>query len=127
MRDQVLFEYAVIRLVPRVERAEFLNVGVVLFCAQKRFLSLRFKLDEVRINAFSADVDMDFIRRQLLAFELICNGAEEGGAIAQESISYRFRWLTANRSTILQFSKVHPGFCKDPSEELVELFRKLVL
>jgi len=110
-----------------VERAEFLNIGVLLFCSQKKFLGIRFHLDEQKINCFSTDVELPFIHQQLSAFELICKGARQGGALAQESIAYRFRWLASNRSTILQCSKIHPGFCKDPEVTLNDLFEKMVL
>lgn len=127
MQEQKSYEYTVIRLVPCVERAEFLNIGVMLYCREKKFLDLRFHLDETKIQSFSPDLDLDFIEQQLIAFGLICAGAKEGGLLAQEPINYRFRWLAANRSTILQCSKVHTGLTKDPKGTLNDLLRKMVL
>jgi hypothetical protein len=127
MQDQYLFEYAVIRLVPRVEREEFLNIGVLLYCPAKDFLELRYHVDEAKARAFCPDTDLAFVCKQLDAFEAISRGGREGGAIARQPLSYRFRWLSANRSTIIQFSKVHPGFCENPERTLSLLFEKLVL
>lgn len=127
MQEKDLFEYAVIRVVPRVEREEFLNVGVVLYCAKKRFLQVAFNLDESRLAAFSPELDIGEVKAYLCAFELICQGAAAGGKIAKIPIAERFRWLTATRSTVVQTSKVHPGFCGDPVEMLQRLFMQLVL
>ena len=127
MQEQISYEYTVIRWVPRVERAEFLNIGVILFCKQRKFLAMRFQLDSEKINLFSSEVDFDFLEKQLQAFQLICSGDKQGGAMAKETINYRFRWLAANRSTIIQCSKVHPGLCDDPEFTLNDLFHKMVL
>lgn len=130
MPEHLLYEYAVMRLVPYVERAEFLNIGVLLFCAQKRFLSLRFEVNETRIRCFSpreASVFISLAQQQMTAFSEICKGSVSGGSLSQETLAYRFRWLAANRSTIIQSSKVHPGFCKDPERKLEDLFEKMVL
>lgn len=126
MQEQKSYEYTVIRLVPCVERAEFINIGAMLYCREKKFLDLRFHLDEKKINSFSPDLDLDFIEQQLIAFGFICAGAKQGGLLAQEPINYRFRWLAANRSTILQCSKVHTGLTKDPEGTLNDLLRKMV-
>jgi hypothetical protein len=127
MQDSQLFEYAVIRVVPKVEREEFLNVGVVLFCARKKFLQVIYSLDEERILAFDSKTDIDEIRAYLSAFERICNGVPGSGAIGKLPIAERFRWLTATRSTVVQTSKVHPGFCGDPAEALKRLYSEMVL
>ncbi len=127
MRGKYLFEYAVVRLVPRVEREEFLNVGVVLYCRDLKFLDVRFTLNTEKLHALCPEVDTDNIARYLTAFEHICRGLPDSGPIAQFDIASRFRWLTANRSTVIQASKVHPGFCDDPAEMLEKLHRKLVL
>lgn len=127
MPEKHLFEYAVIRLVPRVEREEFLNVGVVLYCRDLQFLSCRYTLDKERLQSLCADFDCDEVEEHLRAFEWICNGDAKGGAIAKLDIASRFRWLTATRSTIVQSSKVHPGFSEDPKETLEKLHGQLVL
>lgn len=122
-----LFEYAVIRVVPRVEREEFMNVGVVLYCAKQRFLQVMFQLDEDRLQAFSPDLDISEVNAYLCAFQHICNGSISGGRIARLPIAERFRWLTATRSTVVQTSRVHPGFCSDPAEALQRLYMQMVL
>lgn len=127
MQDKHLFEYAVIRVVPRVEREEFLNVGVILYCQKQRFLQLLFTLDENRLGIFRDCLDMGELREHLQAFEKICRGEKEGGPIARLDMAARFRWLTATRSTIVQVSKVHAGFCSHPGQELERLFQQLVL
>jgi hypothetical protein len=127
MQEKTLFEYAVIRVVPRVEREEFLNVGVVLFCAKQKFLQAVFALDEQRLKALSVDLDIDEVKQHLCAFEQICIGGKHGGPIGKLDIASRFRWLTATRSTVVQCSKVHPGFCEDAAETLNKLHQQLVL
>lgn len=121
-----LFEYAVIRLVPRVEREEFLNVGVILYCASEVFLQTRWALPETRLRAFSADTDLNEVCDRLRAFERICAGRRQGGTIGQLPIASRFRWLTATRSTIIQTSAVHPGLCTSAVDTLDRLFTQLV-
>lgn len=127
MPAQQLFEYAVVRIVPQVEREEFLNVGVVLYCSGAKFLQVKFNLDKQRLSAFSEKLDVSDVQEYLCAFEQICKGAEAGGPIAKLPIAERFRWLTATRSTIVQSSKVHPGLCDDPAEMLNSLFAQMVL
>jgi hypothetical protein len=127
MHEKYLFEYAVIRIVPKVEREEFLNVGIILYCKDQRFLQTMYTLNEERLRALDANADIDEIKAYLQAFEKISRGAREGGPIAQLDIASRFRWLTAQRSTILQTSRVHPGFCKNPQEALIRLHEQLVL
>ena len=126
MQGKQLFEYAVIRVVPRVEREEFCNIGVILFSKKAKFLQCRFFLDETRLRALYKDLDLEELKLYLHSFELICRGSKQGGPIAQFDQPGRFRWLTATRSTILQSSKVHPGFCDEPEKALVELFEQLV-
>lgn len=126
MRDKKLYEYAIIRLVPKVERGEFINIGVILLSKEFNFLEMKYQLDEERINAFSSDVDIDQVRDYLCAWEKVCRGGEEGGKIGSLEIRVRFRWLTANRSTIIQSSPVHPGFCSEPKAALEKLFSKFV-
>ncbi|WP_266205342.1 DUF3037 domain-containing protein [Pontibacter kalidii] len=127
MQEKHLFEYAVIRAVPRVEREEFLNVGVILFCSSKGFLQTKYALNENRLCAFFPGIDLQELRERLCAFEKVCAGRKEGGPIGQLGTASRFRWLTANRSTIVQTSQVHPGLCDNPQETLDRLFEQLVL
>ncbi len=121
-----LFEYAVIRVVPRVEREEFINVGVVVYCASKGFLQTKFHLPAERLLAFSNVPDYDEIAARLQAFERICAGRRTGGPIGQLPTASRFRWLTATRSTVVQTSSVHPGLCADPQLTLDRLYEQLV-
>lgn len=127
MHEKHLFEYAVIRVMPRVEREEFLNVGIVLYCAKQKYLRSIFSLDIKRLTAFSASLDVEEVKENLLAFERISAGAEGSGTIGQYDMASRFRWLTATRSTVVQCSKVHPGFCVDAEETLLKLQEQLVL
>ena len=122
-----LFEYAVLRVVPRVEREEFLNMGVVLFCRSQCFLQCRFALPADRLLAFAgAGLDLADLAARLRAFEKICEGRRAGGPIGQLGAAERFRWLTATRSTVLQTSAVHPGLCADAPATLARLFQELV-
>ena len=127
MPGKHLFEYAVIRVVPRVEREEFLNVGVILYCKDKKFLQCRYLLNKERLNAICDSLDCNEVEEHLKSFERICNGDKDGGPIAQLDLASRFRWLTATRSTVVQSSKVHPGFCDEPEPALEKLFSQLVL
>ncbi|THU30381.1 DUF3037 domain-containing protein [Niastella caeni] len=127
MQEKYLFEYAVIRIVPKVEREEFCNVGIILYCKAQKFLQTKHTVNESRIRSLDEKADIAEIQAYLQAFEKICKGAKDGGPIAQLDMPSRFRWLTAQRSTILQTSRVHPGFCKDPQEALARLHDQLVL
>lgn len=127
MQENNLFEYAVIRLVPRVEREEFLNVGIILFCKKKKFLKVLYTIDENKIDAIAKSIDLEEFRAHLMAFYDIALGAKNSGPIGELELAERFRWLTATRSTILQSSKVHPGLCFDPQKTLDKLFAQLVL
>jgi hypothetical protein len=126
MQENHQFEYAVIRVVPKVEREEFINVGVILFCAKQKYLRCLFQLDPERLKVFKELPDVDELKEHILSFERICKGGPDGGPIGKLSLAERFRWLTATRSTILQTSKVHPGLCTDPEEMTVRLFRQMV-
>jgi hypothetical protein len=126
MQGKHLFEYAVIRVVPRVEREEFVNVGVIVYCSSQRFLQTMFQLNEERLKAFSEDLDFEILYKRLYAFEQICSGKLEGGPIGKLPIASRFRWLTAARSTVVQTSRVHPGLCENADETLTRLYEQLV-
>lgn len=127
MQEQHLYEYATIRLVPRVDREEFLNVGVVLFCKKQRYLKAHYHIDAPRLLAAFPTLDISVMEQYLAAFKNICVGGKSGGVIGSLDAPSRFRWLTATRSTVVQTSKVHPGFCTDLDAALNELFEKLVL
>ena len=127
MQENHLFEYAVIRVVPRVEREEFLNAGVILFCKKQKYLNTKITLNTERLRAFSPDIDINEVEEHLRAFERICSGGPGSGPIGQLDVASRFRWLTATRSTVVQTSKVHPGFCNDLQAALQKLHAELVL
>ncbi len=122
-----LYEYAVIRIVPLVEREEFMNVGVILYCADKKYLDVLYHLDADRLLKLSGQLDMADLQCYMDAFTNICRGSKDAGPVARLTVPERFRWLTATRSTVVQTSKVHPGFCEDPAVTLKELFTQLVL
>lgn len=126
MQEKHLFEYAVIRVVPRVEREEFMNVGVIVYCQSQRFLSVKYHLPAERLQCFSSDLDIEEIEKNLHAFEQISKGGRESGPIGQQPIVSRFRWLTATRSTVLQTSPVHLGLCDDLDGKIESLFKNLV-
>ena len=127
MQERQLYEYAVIRVMPRVEREEFLNVGVVLYCASKKFLQATYILDNNRVKAFCKSCDAHQVEAYLKAFQNICKGNGDAGPISLLPAAARFRWLTATRSTVVQTSRVHPGLCIDPGEMLEKLFKDLVV
>jgi hypothetical protein len=120
------FQYAIVRVVPRVERGECLNVGVILLCRPKRFLGARIALDERRLAAFAPDLDPASIRPHLDAIERIAAGDTAAGPIARLGTAERFHWLVAPSSTIIQASEVHTGLCDDPATELDHLVTTLV-
>jgi hypothetical protein len=122
------FEYAVLRVAPRVERGELVNVGVVLFCRTRRFLGVRVALGERQVtalNALAPGVDLDQVRAHLASIEAIVAGASTAGPIAELEAPERFRWVTAPSSTVIQPSDVHGGMTEDPEASLRELFEKL--
>jgi len=127
MSEKQVYEYAFIRYVPRVEREEFLNVGVIVFCKAQRFLQMKYQIDANRLQAFSAGTDLTELEQYLEAWDAICQGKAQDQPIAQLDPASRFRWLTATRSTIIQCSRVHPGLCTDPAAVLDDLFSKYVL
>jgi hypothetical protein len=120
------FQYAVIRVVPRVERGECLNAGVVLLCRPKRFLAARVALDEGRLRALAPAVDPATIEEHLAAIERVAAGDPAAGPIARLGQGERFHWLVAPSSTVIQPSEVHTGLCEDPAAELEHLMDRLV-
>jgi hypothetical protein len=127
MPEKHLYEYAVIRIVPRVEREEFINAGVIMYCGTLRFLEVKCTMPKDRLKAFGGGVlDITEIETRLKAFEQVCKGGKEGGPIGHLPLAARFRWLTASRSTVVQTSKVHPGLCTDAKATLEILYEQLV-
>ena len=120
------YDYAVIRLVPSVERGECINVGVILFCRTRRFLGTLFQLDPQRVLALAPDIDLAAVREHLDTFTLISAGDRAGGQLSQLSQSERFHWLVAPRSIIIQVSPVHSGLCNDPQAALQHLLKTMV-
>jgi hypothetical protein len=120
------FQYAIVRIVPRVDRGECVNAGVVLFCRARRFLAARVELDEARVRALAPDTDLGAVRRHLDALVRIAAGDPDAGPIAALPASERFHWLVAPSSTIIQCSEVHTGLSDDPAGELERLMARLV-
>jgi hypothetical protein len=120
------YDYAVLRVVPRVERGEFVNVGVIVACAPRGFLKAGIELDEPRLRALSAELDLDAVRAALAAIESVCAGGESAGAIGRLSLRERFDWLVAPRSTSIQTSAAHAGRCTDLDAELQHLLDAMV-
>jgi hypothetical protein len=125
--DRSQFQYALIRVVPRVERGECLNAGVVLLCRPRRFLGSRTLVDTARLSALAPDLDPDVVAAHLSAIDRIAAGDPSAGPIARMTKPERFHWLVAPSSTIIQPSEVHTGLCEDPAAELEHLFQALVL
>ena len=126
MPGKHLYEYAVIRILPRVEREEFINAGIILFSKRAGYLKSQHYLDEKKLNLFPTECDADTIRVHLTIFDLICSGQREGGPIASLDTPERFRWLTAVRSSCIQTSRPHPGFTDDLDGTLRKLMEELV-
>ncbi len=120
------FAYAILRVVPSLERGERLNLGVVLFCRQRGFLGLRFAVEESRLSTFAPGLDIDEVSAHLQGLVHVAEGAPEAGAVAALPQSERFGWLVAPASTIVQASEVHTGLCHDPGTTLEALFARLV-
>lgn len=127
MQEKHLYEYAVIRVMPRVEREEFLNVGIVLFCKKEKFIKMIYTVDMAKLQLFAPDFAPEQLERNLESFQKIGHGAIDGGPIAQFDIPSRFRWLTALRSSAIQTSRPHPGLCDDLEHTINRLFEDMVL
>jgi hypothetical protein len=124
--DKFRYDYAVIRVVPKVDREEFINAGVIVSCPDLSFLEARIKLDESRLLALDAAVDLDLVRNHLASIPTICRGGDGAGSIGQLPQRQRFHWLVAPRSTVIQTSPVHTGRCTDPTAALEHLLAKMV-
>jgi hypothetical protein len=126
VRDHSSYDYAIVRIVPRVEREEFVNVGVIVSCPARDFLQARIELDELPLRALDPAIDIEAVRTHLASFPAICAGGSQGGPIGRLSRRERFDWLVAPRSTIIQTSKVHTGRCSDPAALLEHLLKTMV-
>lgn len=127
MQDKHIYEYAVIRVVPRVEREEFINAGIIVFCKRLKFIMVHYTIDVSRLLILDPALDTDQLRLNLESFKKIASGAADGGPIARLEVPERFRWLTAVRSSVIQTSRPHPGLCTSPEEAALKLFEELVL
>ncbi len=126
MPEQLTYDYAVIRAVPRVERGEFVNVGVLVWCAPRRFLKARVSVNETKILALDPKADVDAIRKAAMAIPVICEGGPAAGDLSRLGLSERFHWLVAPRSSSLQTSPVHMGRCEDLDAALLKIFSEMV-
>jgi hypothetical protein len=124
--DKYRYDYAVIRVVPKVDREEFINAGVIVSCPDLSFLEARIKLNESRLLALDQTIDLDLVRNHLAAIPTICRGGGEAGSIGELPQRQRFHWLVAPRSTIIQTSPVHTGRCHDPAAALERLIATMV-
>jgi Protein of unknown function (DUF3037) len=120
------FDYAVVRVVPRVEREEFINAGVIVFCLERRYLEARVVVDEARLKALWPAVDVGVVRKHLEAIPKIAAGDASAGPIARLSQRERFHWLVSPRSTIIQVSPVHSGICDEPENTVEKLAERLL-
>ncbi|WP_343623915.1 DUF3037 domain-containing protein [Flavobacterium lindanitolerans] len=127
MQDKHLYEYAIIRIVPKVEREEFVNTGVIVFCKKEQYIKVLYKIDKAKLQLYSDELDYDQLEQNLQAFVKIAQGAKEGGPIAAFDVPSRFRWMTAVRSSVIQTSRPHPGMCNNLEEISERLFSELVL
>lgn len=127
MQEPKFYEYAIIRLVPRVERHEFINVGLILYSKDGKFLKSRTHLNREKISCFNSELDIDEVNRNLNAFNAICSGDKNAGPMASEDLPARFRWLTATRSSSIQTSKPHVGSSMDLEETFERLYGELVI
>ena len=127
MQDRCTFEFSIIRVVPKVEREEFVNVGVIVFSKRKKFLGIKYHIHADKLKAMDPDIDLELVENYLKAWEQICKGTSKGGVIGEFEIADRFRWLSSAKSTIIQCSKTHPGLCNDPVKELQDAFKRFVL
>jgi DUF3037 family protein len=124
--DKFRYDYAVIRVVPKVDREEFINAGVILSCPDLSFLEARINLDESRLLALDPTIDLDLVRKHLASIPIICRGGDDAGSIGRLPQRQRFHWLVAPRSTVIQTSPVHTGRCTDPAAALERLVATMV-
>lgn len=127
MQGKYLYEYAVIRVVPKVEREEFINVGIILFSKEAKYINMLYQINESKLLCFHNELDLELIHSTLDSFHKIACGEKEGGLIAQLVIEERFRWITAEKSSCIQTSRPHLGFSVDLEKTINKLFGELVL
>jgi hypothetical protein len=127
MQEQHVYEYAVIRVVPKVEREEFVNVGIILFSKKARFIRSKYFLNAEKLRLFSDELDLEQLEANLESFTNICDGSKDGGPIAEQELPERFRWLTAVRSSAIQTSRPHPGLATNLEKTVERLFEELVM
>jgi hypothetical protein len=127
MSDRSPYDFAVIRIVPRVDREEFVNAGVVVFCPSRKYLEAKVEIDEARLKALWPEADIPLIRQHLEPFPRVCAGDPDAGPIAQKPLRDRFHWVVAPRSTMIQISPVHTGLTDSPESALEDLFTKMCL
>ncbi len=127
MQEKYLYEYAVIRFVPKVEREEFINVGIIMYCKRPKFLKARYNIDEQKLHLFPSELEKESLCANLKAFEQICSATSGGGYVASLDITERYRWLTAVRSTSIQTSRSNMGFADDLDATFDRLYQELVL
>ena len=127
MHEQHLYEYAVIRVVPKVEREEFINIGLMMFCKRQKYLRIHYHIPSEKILLFDAEFDIDQLKINLDSFSKICSGKKDGGPIATFEIAERFRWLTAAKSSSIQTSRPHSGFSQDLDATFEKLYIEVVL
>ena len=127
MQDKVVYEYAVIRVVPKVEREEFINIGLILFSKRKRYIRFDYHIPEEKIRSFCNEFDLNQLKENLESFAKICSGTKDGGPIAQLEADEKFRWITAVKSSSIQSSRPHPGLSTDLDATFDKLYTELVL
>lgn len=127
MQEKHLFEYAIIRVFPKVEREEFLNVGVLLFCKRKKYLKAKIVFNKEKFSQFSTELDADQLQQNLNAFEVVAQGGKNAGPMGQIDLAERFRWMSAVKSSCIQTSRPHPGFSDDLDQTFEELLVQYVL
>lgn len=126
MQDQYKYDYVAVRVVPKVERGEFINAGIILSCPEVNFLEARIELDEHRLRIIDPSPDIEIIKKHLAVIPLICKGGNDAGPIGGLILRERFHWLTSPRSTVIQTSPVHAGYCSSPETALEKLMDKMV-
>ena len=127
MQDKVVYEYAVIRVVPKVEREEFINIGLILFSKRKRYIKFDYHIPEEKIRSFCNEFDLNQLKENLESFAKICSGTKDGGPIAALEADEKFRWITAVKSSSIQSSRPHPGLSADLDATFDKLYKELVL
>jgi hypothetical protein len=126
VQERYKYDYVVIRVTPKVDRGEFINVGVIVSCPEVNFLEARIELDEQRLKVIDPSPDLETIKKHLEIIPLICKGGDDAGPIGKLILRERFHWLTSPRSTVIQTSPVHAGYCKDPAAVLENLMNSMV-